>query len=389
MRESEAAMAKDDPPSVDVQALADKAVLGICEMLGLLFGLPFGEDLYHDKSFIEISAWHWFYLVIGIFFAGGGFLFPWIRTRTWIPERFSASLSRGALDARIWIVSLLILFLYGTGPEIYERAVESRVSVSPIVIHDPATPEQVMEAAKHLPSPPPIVVHDPATPEQIAQAAAAQIREVQERERSAKDQTNIVIRERDSAIKERDNALQRLNALQNPRSSQQSNTTLSQDEITIKTAIWKSVDEELNNYSNVLNRGYVVLDTWQQDVRVDRQKVMNSLQVLVNSSALIKERIRGLRASYMNYSDVADALKQAEYIRSNIPTTIFDKLEQSIGNLWQAIRALPEPLPPNIDNSTSAYSAAFRRDLNAARDWQVITHGIVTDSENELSSTRR
>jgi hypothetical protein len=109
--------AKTAPPSINVQALADKAVFGICELLGLLLGLPFGDDLYHNDP---ISGWHWFYLVIGLFFAGIGPMFPWIRTRTWIPEWVSTSLSWAALDARIWIGAVFLLFLYGTGPELYQ-----------------------------------------------------------------------------------------------------------------------------------------------------------------------------------------------------------------------------------------------------------------------------
>jgi hypothetical protein len=52
---------------------ADKAVFSLCELLALLFGLPFGEDLYNDRP---IPFWHYFYLVIAILFAVGGPMWP-------------------------------------------------------------------------------------------------------------------------------------------------------------------------------------------------------------------------------------------------------------------------------------------------------------------------
>jgi hypothetical protein len=122
IREVETAMAKPAPPSIDVQALADKAVLALCELLALLFGLPFGEALYNDKPF---TAWHTFYLGVAILFAVTGPFWPWIRTITWLPEKISASLSRAALDARIWIAALLMLFAYSAAPELYRRATQS------------------------------------------------------------------------------------------------------------------------------------------------------------------------------------------------------------------------------------------------------------------------
>jgi hypothetical protein len=97
----------NESTSLSFQASADRAIFGICETLALLFVLPFGEDLYNDKT---ITGWHVFYLVIGLLFAGAGPMFPWIRTR--IPESISISLSRAALDARIWIAALLILYIY-------------------------------------------------------------------------------------------------------------------------------------------------------------------------------------------------------------------------------------------------------------------------------------
>jgi hypothetical protein len=125
---NEATMAKSTPLSPSVQGMVDKGVLGICELLGLLFALPFGEDLYHD---MPITGWHWFYLAVGVLCAGAGPMFPWIRTRSWIPERFSASLSLAALDVRIWIAVLLILFVYAAAPDLYRRAMRPVAIVPP------------------------------------------------------------------------------------------------------------------------------------------------------------------------------------------------------------------------------------------------------------------
>lgn len=109
-------------------AAADKAMLGLCEFLALLFGLPFGEDLYQNKP---IAAWHIFYFIMAIILAGAGPMWPWLRTREWIPEGAKASLSKVPLDGRIWIATLLLLFVYGTGPEVYRRVVEPFIPIPP------------------------------------------------------------------------------------------------------------------------------------------------------------------------------------------------------------------------------------------------------------------
>jgi hypothetical protein len=97
----------------------DKAVLSLFELLALMFGLPFGDDLFHDKP---VTNLHIVYLGIGALFAIGGPMFPLVRTVNWIPKGVTISISAAARDARIWIVVLLIFFLYGVAPELYRRA---------------------------------------------------------------------------------------------------------------------------------------------------------------------------------------------------------------------------------------------------------------------------
>ena len=113
------------PPSVPPKSewklwgYVDKAVLSLFELLALMFGLPFGDDLFHEKP---VTNLHLVYLGIGALFALGGPMFPLVRTIIWIPKGVTSSISSAARDARIWIAILLIFFLYGVAPDIYRRA---------------------------------------------------------------------------------------------------------------------------------------------------------------------------------------------------------------------------------------------------------------------------
>jgi hypothetical protein len=95
----------------------DGAVLAVSELLFLLFGLPFGDALYHGK----ITALHWIYLAIAVTCAIGGPMWPAMRNR-WASPRVAASVANAARDARVWVGLLLAFFLYGVSPDIYRRA---------------------------------------------------------------------------------------------------------------------------------------------------------------------------------------------------------------------------------------------------------------------------
>jgi hypothetical protein len=88
---------------------ADGAVAGISELLALLFGLPFGDDLYRDKP---ISGWHLFYFAVAILFAIGGPMWPYMRKKSWVSKNFIARVSAGATDPWNWVAMLVVLFLY-------------------------------------------------------------------------------------------------------------------------------------------------------------------------------------------------------------------------------------------------------------------------------------
>jgi hypothetical protein len=122
----------------------DHAVLGLFELLGLLFGLPFGDDLYNDKP---VSNLHLVYLVIGCLFAAGGPIFPLTREISWLPIWVAPSISNAARDARVWIAVLLLFFLYGVVPDIYRRATQP-ISVAGAIGVMPMGTASIEEAVK-------------------------------------------------------------------------------------------------------------------------------------------------------------------------------------------------------------------------------------------------
>ncbi len=119
----------DEKPTPEVRewhfwSYVDKAVLSLFEMLALLFGLPLGDALYHEKP---VTNLHLVYLAIGALFAIGGPMFPLIRAINWLPKGIAQSVSSAARDARVWIAVLLLFFSYGIAPEIYQRALAPSV----------------------------------------------------------------------------------------------------------------------------------------------------------------------------------------------------------------------------------------------------------------------
>ena len=93
---------------------SDRAVLGFCELPGLVFALPFGEDLYRDT---QITGTHILYLVIGLVSAATGCMWP--RIRNALPLRFSETVARVVLDFRWWLTILLIGFVFVAAPQAY------------------------------------------------------------------------------------------------------------------------------------------------------------------------------------------------------------------------------------------------------------------------------
>jgi hypothetical protein len=113
------------PPEPNAEAPSNKAVIAQCELLGLLFALPFGEDLYRGTP---VTGWHIFYLIVGLFFAGLGGMWPSVRRR-FPGNLLLLTLGRAGSDGRWWLAILLVLLVYTEGPNIYRRAVAPELPI--------------------------------------------------------------------------------------------------------------------------------------------------------------------------------------------------------------------------------------------------------------------
>jgi hypothetical protein len=102
----------------DDRSVSDHAVLGFCEILALMFGLPPGEALFRGEP---LSLRLFGFIVMGVIFAALGPAWPAVRKK--FPQQtLVLSLSRIASDARYWLAIVLVGFLYVASPEMYRRA---------------------------------------------------------------------------------------------------------------------------------------------------------------------------------------------------------------------------------------------------------------------------
>jgi hypothetical protein len=113
----------------------DKAVFGLCGLLGLVFALPFGNAIYRGAPISSSQIW---FLALGVAWAAVGLMWPMIRAKAAAPA--TASLETAARDARTWIAVMLFAFGY-----FFFRA--------PVPPLPPSTSQTAAVAAKFPPAP--------------------------------------------------------------------------------------------------------------------------------------------------------------------------------------------------------------------------------------------
>jgi hypothetical protein len=116
----------------------DYAGIGLFELLGLIFGLPPGDALYHGKP---IDFRMLCFIAAGCFCAGLGTAWPAVR-RKFPQQALVLSIGRIASDARAWLAIILIGFLYAASPEMYRRAIAPS-ALPPTVTSEPPSADNI------------------------------------------------------------------------------------------------------------------------------------------------------------------------------------------------------------------------------------------------------
>ena len=99
-----AMQAPEGPPPAPSSRAQDVAVIAFCELWGLVFGLPAGEDLYHGAP---VTARMITFLSIGSAFAIFGAAWPWLRNKFPL-----AALVRISTDFRYCLFALAMLSVW-------------------------------------------------------------------------------------------------------------------------------------------------------------------------------------------------------------------------------------------------------------------------------------
>jgi hypothetical protein len=309
----------------------DKAVLSLFEVLALLFALPFGDALFHDKPVTNLYI---LYLVIGCLFAIGGPMFPLTRSVTWIPKGVAPTISAAARDARIWIFVLLVFFLYGVAPDIYQRATTKLASAAP-----PAAG---------------------FTQLQVDSKAAEAVKPLQER---------II------ALQNENDGLRRASQkppMQSPSASQPSQSKFTAAEIATKIGVWGAIRRHMDEFTGLLNLGYSIHDSWWASAQEDRDSQIRNITSLATRFETFRAKLDQLRDLYTDDPDVAAALKPVLLPpgRPMPPYTMFYLLNKSIEAYAHHLRAMPGPLPANAESEMFTFVGAFKRSLDNMSAWK-------------------
>jgi hypothetical protein len=164
-------------------------------------------------------------------------------------------------------------------------------------------------------------------------------------------------------------------------------SNLSATEIATRIGVWNSINRQMDDLAKLLNKGYAIHDTWLVDARSDRGTEIKNIEALGASFETFRAKLDKLRDLYVNDTDIATALRPVALPpgRPLPPYTIFHSLNNSIEALASELRGVTDPVPENIEATMFSFTGAFKRSLDAMRDWQGEVRKAAAEQEKVLA----
>jgi hypothetical protein len=195
--------------------------------------------------------------------------------------------------------------------------------------------------------------------------------------RPIQDQLNAVTQQRDAAVSEAAGLKRQLEDAKRPQPLPQQGTpqpALSDEEIAIRSDIWKTVQRYSNGVVNSYNTTDMLLTDWEQKLSSNKSTYLATIADLRRMTLEASKPFQDLRRDYPSYQDIDATIDQ----------TYLGPILNSIDEFSNAIAALPDPLPPNYQTTIRPKAGALRREMAAMLAWINNVRGAVGEKLKAL-----
>jgi hypothetical protein len=188
-------------------------------------------------------------------------------------------------------------------------------------------------------------------------------------------------------VRQRDAAVANAQALQHqldtarqqpntpPSLSQQPQTTLSADEIAIRSDLWRTIQKNVDGVVKAYNYSDTLLGKWEDQIPLNKKDYLRELRDLRGLIVAASDKIQELRRDYPSYQDISAVLDQP-YV---------GPLLNSIDNFSLAISSLPDELPPNYQITIRPKAGAVLRETKGMLAWITKVRTTAGIKQKELS----
>jgi hypothetical protein len=270
--------------------------------------------------------------------------------------RLAKSLNEVALDARWWVGIAMVSFLIISISPYIEQRRWPYTPTAELQSQFEDTKRQLQEARERAKP-----LFPPGQPVISGLQAAKELENIRSEVDELKRQ-NEVLRQQQTPV--------------SAPAKVQPKPTLSAEDIATKIEIWRSLVQQMEEFSSILTGGYSMIDVCATVAQNDCLKLANDFSGRVYKFRL---RLEGLHDVYTNYKDIEERLRPAKRSPGSGGNTIFDQLSHSIDAFVQE-EAYSQSSPNLIP-----HIRALRRDLDTLNNWQATTRQLAEDQTRELA----